>query len=95
MTAWFWERCRWNVLRTYGMSTIATERDYEARARCFVVIFFKPAERIACAENDLTRTGVEGLEELDDARHRICREQAEVDDHFEVVSKEKEAASLG
>ena len=41
-------------------------------------------------ENDLTRPGVEGFEKLDNTRHRICREQAEVDDHFEVVSEEEQ-----
>ena len=40
------------------------------------------------AENDLTRPRVKGLEELDDARHCICREKAKVDDHFEVVGNE-------
>lgn len=44
----------------------------------------------ARAKNDLARSGVEGLEELDDARHRICREQAQVDDHLEVVSQEEQ-----
>ena len=33
---------------------------------------------------DLTCPGVEGLGELGDARHRVRREEAEVDDHFEI-----------
>jgi hypothetical protein len=43
-----------------------------------------------CTKYDLTRPGAEGFEELDDSRHRIRREQAQVYDHFEIVRKEKE-----
>jgi hypothetical protein len=39
---------------------------------------------------DLTRPGVEGFEELDDSRHRIRREQAQVYDYSEIVRKKKE-----
>src|SRR6267142_552149 len=36
-------------------------------------------------KHDLTCSGVEGFEEFDDARHCVRREEAEVDDHFEIV----------
>lgn len=42
------------------------------------------------AEYDLTRPGVEGFEELDDTRHRVRREKAEVHDHFNIIGKEDE-----
>ena len=42
----------------------------------------------AGAEYDLTRPGVEGFEELDDARHGVRREEAKVNDDLEVVDKE-------
>ena len=41
----------------------------------------------AGAEYDLTRPGVEGFEELDDARHGVRRKEAKVNDHFKVVDK--------
>ena len=44
----------------------------------------------ASTQYDLTRPGIEGFEELDDTRHRVCREEAKVHDHFEVVDKEKQ-----
>lgn len=42
------------------------------------------------SKNDLTRPGVESLEKLNDARHRVCCEQAEVDNHFEIVREENQ-----
>jgi len=42
------------------------------------------------AEYDLTRPGVEGFEELDDTRHRVRREKAEIHDHFDIIGKEEE-----
>jgi len=42
------------------------------------------------AEYDLTRPGVEGFVELDDTRHRVRLEKAEIHDHFDIIGKEEE-----
>jgi len=41
------------------------------------------------AEYDLTCPRVEGFVELDDARHRVRREKAEVYDHLDINGKEE------
>jgi hypothetical protein len=43
----------------------------------------------------LTRPGVEGFEELDDTRHRVRREKAEVYDHFDIIGKQEECILSG
>jgi hypothetical protein len=46
-------------------------------------------------KHDLTCSGVEGFEKLDDARHRVRREETKVDDHFEIVPKEEKCILSG